>query len=207
MAVNQQGLDFLSGLVKLVDIKESGMGRTGGIKTTNVAGYPLFMFWAVWGATELSNSGVTKVFLFSPYLQRGEMPLVKVTGVTAVESPLDMILSEIPTPYNCKLSISPTLDVSRLKLNEVYACVGALRPAAMIGETNGRKNGQATPYWDGWLKSVGADPLEIFKDLLDQYALTKNQWQQFKAHKNGVNDFVEPTKLPLPPKPPDLSNS
>ena len=80
-----------------------------------------------WGATELSNSGVTKVFLFSPYLQRGEMPLVKVTGVSAVESPLDMILSEMPTPYNCKLSISPTLDVSRLKLNEVYACVGALR--------------------------------------------------------------------------------
>jgi hypothetical protein len=118
-----------------------------------------------------------------------------------------MILSEIPTPYNCKLSISPTLDVSRLKLNEVYACVGALRPAAMIGETNGRKNGQATPYWDGWLKSVGAMiHSEIFKDLLEQYALTKNQWQQFKAHKNGVNDF-EPTKLPLPPKPPDLSNS
>ena len=205
MAVNQEGRDFLSGLVKLVDVQESGMGRTGGIKTTNVAGYPLFMFWAAWGATELATSGVTKAFLFLPYLQRGEMPLVKVTGHSAVESPLDMILSEMPTPYNCKVSVSPTLDISRLKANEIYAFVGALRPAAMIGETNGRKNGQATPYWDGWIKSVGNDPSEIYKDLLEQYALTKNQWQQFKAHKNGVNDF-ESTKLPLPPKPPDPSN-
>ena len=49
MAVNQEGRDFLSGLVKLVDVQEAGgMGRTG-IKTTNVAGYPLFMFWAVLG--------------------------------------------------------------------------------------------------------------------------------------------------------------
>jgi hypothetical protein len=116
-----------------------------------------------------------------------------------------MILSEMPIPYNCKLSVSPTLDISRLKANEIYAFVGALRPAAMIGETNGRKNGQATPYWDGWIKSVGQDPAEIYKDLIDQYFLTKNQWQQFKAQKNGVNDF-EPTKLPLPPKPPDSSN-
>lgn len=205
MAVNQEGRDFLSGLVKLVDIQESGMGRTGGIKTTNVAGYPLFMFWAVWCATELSNSGVTKAFLFLPYLQRGEMPLIKVTGISAVETPLDMILSGMPIPYNCKVSVSPTLDVSRLKANEIYAFVGALRPAAMIGETGGRKNGQATPYWDGWIKSVGNDPSEIYKDLLEQYALTKNQWQEFKGHKNGVNDF-ESTKLPLPPKPPDFSN-
>src|ERR671933_833444 len=178
MAVNQEGRDFLSGLVRLVDIQETGMGRTGGIKTTNVAGYPLYMFWAAWGPTELATSGV---------------------------SPLDMIASEMPNPYNCKFSVSPTLDISRLKAYEVYAFVVAMRPAAMIGETNGRKNGQATPYWDGWIKSVGNDPSEVFNDLLEQFALYKTQWEQFKAHKNGANNF-EPTKLPLPPKPPDFSN-
>jgi len=200
MAVNQEGRAFLSDLVKLVDIKESGSMRSDGMKTTNVAGYPLFMMWAAWGGTELAKSGITKAFLLQSYLQRGEMPLNKVTGVSAVESPLDMIATEMPTPYNCKLSVTPTLDISRLKLNEYYAFVVALRPAAMIGETGGRKNGQATPYWDGWIKSVGQDPAEIYKDLIDQFHLTKNQWQQFKAQKNGVNDF-EPTKLPLPPKP------
>lgn len=205
MAVNQEGRDFLSGLVRLVDIQETGMGRTGGIKTTNVAGYPLYMFWAAWGPTELATSGVTKAFLLSPYLQRGEMPLTKVTGASSVESPLDMIASEMPNPYNCKFSVSPTLDISRLKAYEVYAFVVAMRPAAMIGETNGRKNGQATPYWDGWIKSVGNDPSEVFNDLLEQFALYKTQWEQFKAHKNGANNF-EPTKLPLPPKPPDFSN-
>jgi len=205
MAVDQAGRDFLSGLVKLVDVKESGSMRADGMKTTNVAGYPLFMTWAVWGGTELAKSGIVKAFLLDPYLQRGEMPLTKITGVSAVESPLDMILTEMPVPYNCKLSVTPTLDISRLKVNECYAFVVALRPAAMIGETNGRKNGQATPYWDGWIKSVGNDPAEVYKDLIDQFFLTKSQWQQFKAQKNGVNDF-EPTKLPLPPKPPDSSN-
>jgi hypothetical protein len=205
MAVNQEGREFLSGLVRLVDVKESVNMRADGMKTTNVAGYPIFMMWAAWGGTELAKSGITKAFLLQSYLQRGEMPLNKITGASAIENPLDMIATEMPTPYNCKLSVTPTLDISRLKVNEYYAFVIALRPAAMIGETGGRKNGQATPYWDGWIKSVGNDPSEVYKDLIDQYFLTKNQWQQFKAQKNGVNDF-EPTKLPLPPKPPDSSN-
>jgi hypothetical protein len=75
------------------------------MKTTNVAGYPVILSRARWGASEVYASGNNKAFLFLPYLQSGQMPLQKYNDVSSIETPLDMVMSEVPNPYNYKLSV------------------------------------------------------------------------------------------------------
>lgn len=174
MAVNKEGRDFISSLLKVADAGSESAVRTG-MKTTSVAGYPVLIAWGRWGGSELNASGNNKAFLFLPYLQSGQMPLQKYNGSTSVETPLDMVMSEVPNPYNCKLGITPSLNISKLIEGEYYSYVLALKPAA-VGNGN-----NPTPYWDGWLKAVGNSPSDVFKEYLALFNLTKTQWGKVKV--------------------------
>ena len=149
------------------------------MKTTNVPGYPVILCWARWGGSELNSSGNNKAFLFLPYLQTGQMPLTKYNGSTSVETPLDMVMSEVANPYNCKVGVTPSLNISKLIEGEYYSFVLALKPAA-VGNGN-----NPTPYWDGWIKAVGATPSDVFKDYFALFNITKTQWSKIKVSRDG----------------------
>jgi hypothetical protein len=174
MAATKEGRDFISSILKLADTGTEVVARQG-MKTTSVAGYPVFIAWGRWGGSELNASGNNKAFLFLPYLQSGQMPLQKFNGSTSVETPLDMVMSEVPNPYNCKVGVTPSLNISKLLEGEYYIFVLALKPAA-VGNGN-----NPTPYWDGWLKAVGNSPNDIFKDYLALFNQTRVQWSKVKV--------------------------
>ncbi len=174
MAGTKEGRDFISSILKLADTGTETAARQG-MKTTNVAGYPVILCWGRWGGSEPNASGNNKAFLFLPYLQNGQMPLQKVTGLSSIETPLDMVMSEVPNPYNCKVGITPSLNISKLIEGDYYHYVLAVKPAAVGG------GGNPTPYWDGWLKAFGATPNEVFKDYFNLFASTKSQWAKLKV--------------------------
>ncbi|MEG3843058.1 hypothetical protein [Microcoleus sp. herbarium14] len=181
MAATKEGRDFISSILKLADTGTETAVRTG-MKTTSVAGYPVFIAWGRWGGSELNASGNNKAFLFLPYLQSGQMPLQKFNGATSIETPLDMVMSEVPNPYNCKLGVTPSLNISKLVEGEYYNFVLALKPAA-VGNGN-----NPTPYWDGWLKAVGNSPSDVFKEYLALFNLTKTHWTKVKVSQQEFED-------------------
>jgi len=183
MVATKEGRDFVSSIIKLADVGSEPTVRQG-MKTTNVAGYPIFMTWARWGGSEVNASGNTKAFLFLPYLPLGQMPLQKFNGVSSIETPLNMVMSEVPNPYNCKLSITPSLNTSKLLEGEYYSLVLVLKPAA-VGNGN-----NPTPYWDGYIKAVGINPSDVFKDCFSLFATTKTQWSKLKVtHDREDEDY------------------
>src|SRR4028118_523832 len=103
--------------------------RTG-MKTTNVVGYPLMTCWARWGGSEPNQSGNIKAILFLPYVQSGLVSLMKPSGGSSMESPVDMISANVPNPYNLKSSINPFLNTSELKAGEFYSFILAIKPGA-----------------------------------------------------------------------------
>lgn len=157
MAITNDGRQFLNSILKLADTPDAGAARTG-MKTTNVASYPIFLSWGRWGGCELNGSGTNKAFLFLPYLQLGPMPLLKYTGASAMETPLDMVMSGVPNPYNCKVTVTPELNISRLVEGEFYHFILAMKPAAIGGGSN------PTPYWDGYLKAIGSIPNDVYRE-------------------------------------------
>lgn len=173
MAVTQDGRQFLNSILKLADSPEVAV-RTG-MKTTNVAGYPVLLAWGRWGGCEPNASGNIKAFLFLPYLQSGPMPLQKYNGASSIETPLDMVMSEVPNPYNCKVTVTPALNVSRLIEGEYYHFILAVKPAAVGGGNN------PTPYWDGYLKAIGLTPNDVFKEYFNLFNITKTQWAKMKV--------------------------
>lgn len=181
MAVTKESRDFLSNIISLANATDTPAARTG-MKTTNVPGYPVMLVWARWGGSELNASGNNKAFLFLPYLQSGQMPLTKYNGATSVETPLDMVMSEVPNPYNCKVGVTPSLNISKLIEGEYYSFVLALKPAAVGG------GGNPTPYWDGWIKAVGLSPSDVFKDYFALFNITKTQWEKVKVSRNQFDD-------------------
>lgn len=184
MAPTKEGRDFITSLVKLADTAPETSVRQG-MKTTNVPGYPLTLAWGRWGGSELNASGNNKAFLFLPYLQTGQMPLFKYNGASSIETPLDMVMSDVPNPYNCKLGITPSLNISKLIEGDYYSYTLALKPAA-VGNGN-----NPTPYWDGWLKSVGANPSEVFKDYFALFNVTKTQWSKVKISRDDNDEEHE----------------
>lgn len=184
MAATKEGRDFISSIIQLAQTPETNT-RAQGMKTTNVAGYPVILCWARWGGSELNASGNNKAFLFLPYLQSGQMPLTKYNGATSVETPLDMVMSEVANPYNCKVGITPSLNISKLIEGEYYSFVLALKPAA-VGNGN-----NPTPYWDGWIKAVGATPNDVFKDYFALFNITRNQWAKIKVSRDGDEEEIE----------------
>jgi hypothetical protein len=185
MAVTKEGREFISTILKLGDTGPEPTARQG-MKTTNVAGYPVILCWARWGGSELNASGNNKAFLFLPYLQSGQMPLTKYNGATSVETPLDMVMSEVANPYNCKVGVTPSLNISKLVEGEYYSFVLALKPAA-VGNGN-----NPTPYWDGWIKAVGATPSDVFKDYFALFNVTKTQWSKIKVSRDEYEEEDEP---------------
>lgn len=180
----KEGRDFITSIIKMAEVPEAST-RSQGMKTTNVPGYPVVLAWARWGGSELNASGNNKAFLFLPYLQTGQMPLQKYNGATAVETPLDMVMSEVPNPYNCKVGVTPSLNISKLVEGEYYSFILALKPAA-VGNGN-----NPTPYWDGWIKAVGASPSDVFKEYFALFNITKTQWSKLKVSQDDGEEEYE----------------
>lgn len=161
MAVTRESQDFLRGLINLANV-ETPTARQG-MKTTNIPGYSMFATWGRWGGAEINASGTNKAFLFLPYLQAGPIPLVRVTGRTSIETPLDIVASEgIVNPYNCKVSVTPSLNLSGLKEGDYYAYLLALKPAC-VGGSN------PVAYWDGWWKAFDSSPTDVAKDIFNLF--------------------------------------
>lgn len=185
----KEGRDFITSLVKLADTGSETVARQG-MKTTKVPGYPIFLTWGRWGGSELNASGNNKAFLFLPYLQTGQMALQKYNGATALETPLDMVMSEVDNPYNCKLGVTPSLNISKLIEGEYYNYILALLPAA-VGNGN-----NPTPYWDGWIKAVGSNPSELFKEYMALYAVTKSHWSKIKVSRDDDEEHDDISDSP-----------
>ena len=171
MATADENRKLIGSILKLAEAPEA---RSQGMKTTNVPGFPLYLCWARWGGSELNASGNNKAFLFLPYLQSGQMPLQKFDDTSSIESPLSMVASGVPNPYNCKLSVTPSLNISHLVEGEFYWFVVSLKPAAVTG------GGNSTPYWDGHVKAFGSNINEVFKDYVALFSSTKAHWQKMR---------------------------
>jgi len=175
MAISNDGRQFLSNILKLADAPEVST-RSGGMKTTNVVSYPLFLGWGRWGGCELNASDNNKAFLFLPYLQSGQMPLTKYNGASSMETPLDMVMSEIPTPYNCKVTVTPSLNVSKLVVGDFYHFILAMKPAAFGSGAN------PTADWDAYLKAIGSTPNDVYKEYFALFNITKTPWAKVKVN-------------------------
>jgi hypothetical protein len=171
----QENRELLNKIFGALDDAPAQTARQG-MKTTKVPGYPCFMCWGRWGGAELNQSGNNKGILFLPYLQAGQIPLSRYNGSTSLETPLDMVMTEVDNPFNMKVSITPSLNLSKLQVGEYYVYLVALLPAA-VGNGN-----SPTPYWDGWLKSYSVelkDPAN--KDYFGLLNITREQWEKIKA--------------------------
>jgi hypothetical protein len=175
MAITKEGRELMSNIIKLGDTGPETPTRQG-MKTTNVPGYPIILCWARWGGCEPNSSGNNKAFLLLPYISIGQMSLVKYNGATAIENPLDMVMSEAINPYNCKVGITPSLNISKLIEGEYYCFVLAIKPAAVGNGSN------PTPYWDGWIKAFGVTANDVFKDYFGLFNYTKSQWSKLKSN-------------------------
>ena len=184
MAITKEGRELMSNILRVGDTGSETSVRQG-MKTTKVAGYPVILCWARWGGSELNASGNNKAFLFLPYLQSGQMPLTKYNGITSVETPLDMVMSEIPNPFNCKVGITPSLNISKLIEGEYYSFLLALQPGA-VGNGN-----NPTPYWDGWIKAAGSSPSDVLKDYFALLNITKNQSAKSKISRDDDDNELE----------------
>jgi len=157
-------------------LEDTPQAARQGMKTTKVPGYPVFTCWGRWGGAELNEAGNNKGLLFLPYLQTGQMPLHRYNGATSLETPLEMVMTGIDNPFNMKVSITPSLNLSGLRVGEYYFYSLALLPAAVGGGS------KPTPYWDGWLKSYSVelkDPSN--KDYFALLNLTREQWEKIKV--------------------------
>jgi hypothetical protein len=184
MAVTKESRDLMAKILKVGDIANETNPRQG-MKTTSVSGYPAILCWARWGGSEINSPGNNKAFLFLPYLQSGQMRLTKYNGATSVETPLDMVVSGVPNPYNCKVGVTPSLNISKLIEGEYYSFVLAFRPAAVGGGSS------LTPYWDGWIKAVGPTPNDVFKDYFGLFNVTRNQWLKNQVSRDEEDEEPE----------------
>ena len=183
-------LDVIDRILKSGD--EPVATRTG-MKTTNVVGYPLVTCWARWGGSEPNQSGTVKGFLFLPYVQSGLVSLVKPSGGSSMESPVDMVSANVPNPYNIKANINPFLNMSALQDGEYYSFILAMKPAAFT------QGATTMAYWDCWIMSVAPDPQEAFRPYLHLLAATIKFWEKLKA---SFNQHIHgSTSYPLPPPP------
>ena len=150
--------------------------RQQGMKTTKVPGYPVLFCWGRWGGSEPNEAGNLKGILFLPYLQTGQMPLNRYNGSTSLETPLEMVTTGVDNPFNMKVSITPSLNLSGLKVGEYYVYLVALLPAAVGG------GGKPTPYWDSWLKAYSVEVKDSAnKDYFGLLNMTREQWEKIKA--------------------------
>lgn len=173
--------------------EDSVVATRSGMKTTNVPGYILVTCWAHWGGTEPNQSGTVKAFLFLPYVQSGLVSLIKPSGGSSMESPVDMISASVPNPYNLKSSINPFLNTSELIKGECYSFILALKPGAFS------QAGTTMAYWDSWIMAVSSIPEEAYRPYLALLASSIKFLERLKAQLKNV---LHGNSYPLPPPPP-----
>ena len=178
--------------------EDAVVATRSGMKTTNVPGYILVTCWAHWGGSEPNQSGNIKAILFLPYVQSGLVSLMKPSGGSSMESPVDMISANVPNPYNLKSSINPFLNTSELKAGEFYSFILAIKPGAFS------QGGTTMAYWDSWIMAVSTSPEEAYRPYLGLLASTLKFWERLKAN---FNKHVHGNSYPLPPPPPPQDDS
>jgi hypothetical protein len=174
--VDTESRQLLTDLLKFAGAGSNSPTKAGGMKTTLIAGYPVMACWAMWIGAETNEKGVTKATICLPYLQNSMVAMTKFSGASSLETPLDMVASEIINPYNCKLGVTPGLDLNRLINGKSYYFLIAIKPAGF------NQSGNVTSYWDGAIKAFG-DKAGIFKDYFDLLTATAAQWA---AHQKSL---------------------
>lgn len=191
MAVDLQSRQLVTDLLDFASGGKAAPSKAAGMKTTLIAGYPVFASWAMWVGAEINDKGVTKASLCLPYVQNAMVAMTKFSGASSLETPLDMVASEIINPYNCKLTVTPGLDIGRLVNGEIYYFLLAMKPAGF------NQSGNVTSYWDGAIKGIGGKANSVFKDYFDLYSTTTAQWAAYKKSLESsiphvdVNDYQE----------------
>ena len=165
---------LISDLLKLANPGANSQNKVAGMKTTLIVGYPAVSCWAMWVGAEVNDKGVTKATLCLPYFQNSMVAMTKFSGATSLETPLDMVASEIINPYNMKLGVTPGLDIGKLVSGECYYFLLAIKPAGF------NPSGNVTSYWDGAIKAVGTKANPVFKDYFDLFTTTTTQWASHK---------------------------
>jgi hypothetical protein len=173
---NVRFIDVIDRILRLG--KGSEVAVRSGMKTTNVVGYPLFTCWARWGGSEPNQSGTIKAILFLPYVQSGLVSLTKASSGSSMESPIDMVNSHVPNPYNVKANINPFLNVSGLREGEYYNFIITLKPGAFSQGSN------TMAYWDAWIMSFAVDPNDAYRPYLGLLSATQKFWEKLKASLN-----------------------
>jgi hypothetical protein len=168
---------LITDLLRFANGGNSQQTKVAGMKTTLIVGYPVFASWAMWVGAETNEKGIVKATLCLPYVQNSMVSMVKFSGATSLETPLDMVASEIVNPYNCKLGVTPGIDIARLVSGECYYFLLAMKPAGF------NQSGNVTSYWDGAIKGVGPKANPVFKDYFDLFTTTTAQWA---AHKKSL---------------------
>lgn len=185
-AASQESRQLIDRILKFGE-SDQQVARTG-MKTTNIAGYPLMLCWGVWGGTEPNNSGTHKAFLFLPYVQSGQQALNKIMGGSSMESPVEMIASNVENPYNCKVNITPSLNVSPMKVGSLYWFIMADKPAGFS------QGGNTMAYRDSWIMNFSSTANELFKDYMALFNTSKFQLAKFQEKLNGhVDDDTDNT--------------
>jgi hypothetical protein len=174
---NTESRQLIADLLTFANAGNSQQTKAAGMKTTLISGHPVFASWAMWIGAETNDKGVTKATLCLPYIQNPMVAMVKYSGVSSLETPLDMVASEIVNPYNCKLSVTPGVDIGRLVSGKSYYFLLAMKPAGF------NQSGNVTSYWDGAIKAVGDKANPVFKDYFDLFTTTAAQWA---AHQKSL---------------------
>jgi hypothetical protein len=181
MPADTESRQLITDLLKFANGGNSSQTKAAGMKTTPIAGYPVFASWAMWVGAETNDKGVVKATLCLPYLQNSMVAMTKFSGASSLETPLDMVASEIVNPYNCKLGVTPGIDIARLVSGESYYFLLAMKPAGF------NQSGNVTSYWDGAIKGVGGKANPVFKDYFDLFTTTTAQWA---AHKKSLESSI-----------------
>ncbi|HSF74991.1 MAG TPA: hypothetical protein VLA84_14445 [Microcoleus sp.] len=172
--VDLESRQLISDLLKLASPGANSQNKVAGMKTTPIAGYPAVCCWAMWVGAEVNDKGVTKATLCLPYFQNSMVAMTKFSGATSLETPLDMVASEIINPYNCKLGVTPGLDLNKLISGEIYYFLLAIKPAGF------NQSGNVTSYWDGAIKAFGNKANPVFNDYFELFKATAAQWAMHK---------------------------
>lgn len=185
MAVATNGVERLFDALDRLSAPQQAT-NIAGFQATKVAGHPLYISWGFYLGSEVTANGSTKVFFFLPYLPLGSQPLRKITGASAIESPLEMIMAT-SNPYNLKATFPNNLDIRKLVEREFYFFTLAMLPAVV--DNKGQK---ATSYSDCHLKNFGLTANEVCKDLFALFHQTSKDWESMKVtqteHQNVSND-------------------
>lgn len=80
MAVDLQSRQLVTDLLEFASGGKAAPSKAAGMKTTLIAGYPVFASWAMWVGAEINDKGVTKASLCLPYVQNAMVAMTKFSG-------------------------------------------------------------------------------------------------------------------------------